>query len=343
MDQKREIIEISTMSIVRALGVVVAFWLIYLVRDVFVILFIVLILTSALSPIVSSLNKKRKVPRIVAILIIYLVIIAVLVLIGYLIIPPVVVQLQGLARDLPNYFDKISSLFGSISRETIKEIIGNFENASKTMGAFASQLLSVSAGFLGGLATLVTILVLTLFLLLEEDGIKTFLVSLLPVREKDFIIDLAKKVSNKIGAWLTGQLILMAIVGVITAVGLLLLKVPYALTLALLAALLEIVPTIGPILAVIPAAFIALVARSPLIMLLVIVFYVLVQQVENQIFVPKVMQKAVGLSPVVIILAILIGAKLAGVLGIVLAVPVAAGFSVLIKEWPSIRARLDQQ
>ena len=338
---EHKVVEISTMSIVKTILILFGFVLLYVLRDVFAILFVVFILTAALSPIVSGMQKKWRVPRIFAVLLMYLFIVAAIISIGYLIIPPVVEQLQNLAKNLPHYVDKLQPLYSTLSGQILKQSPpASLDTASKALGSVGSSLLSLSVGVFGGIVSLVTILVLTLFLLLEEDGVKSFMISLLPVGEKDYIVDLAKKVSGKIGSWLVGELILMALIAVMTLVGLVLLQVPYALTLALLAGILEIIPTVGPILSSIPAVFIAFVLKSPVMAFVVIIFYVLVHQLENQIFVPKVMQKALGLSPIVIIIALLIGAKLGGVFGIMISVPAAAGFSVLIREWPRIRNKI---
>ncbi len=173
---------------------------------------------------------------------------------------------------------------------------------------------------------------LNLYLLLDENGIKKFFVALLPLKQKNQIVTISHKVGAGLGAWLRGQLLLGILVGILVYAGLVIIGVPYALTLALLAGVLEIIPIIGPILSAIPAILIAL-SISPTMALVVTGFYVLVQELENKLLVPKVMQRTVGLHPVTIIIVLLIGAKLMGVLGILLAVPVASVFYIILKEW----------
>ncbi|MBU4332000.1 AI-2E family transporter, partial [Patescibacteria group bacterium] len=141
---------------------------------------------------------------------------------------------------------------------------------------------------------------------------------------------------KKIGSWLRGQVILMIIIGILSYIGLLILGVRYALLLALFAGLMEIIPYIGPIFGAVPAVFIAL-TQSPIKGLLVIVLYLIIQQLENNLIVPKIMKRAVGLNPIVVILVILIGGKIAGIVGALIAVPVATAFSVMLKDFLDLR------
>ncbi len=337
MNEKKTIeVSISTLSILKVLGIILGVLLLYQLRDIILILFLVLILTAALSPVVKKLQEKRKMPKILAILSIYLAIIIGFIFVGYLIIPPVVSQFQALVKDLPSFLEKITPLFHSLG---ITPSISDFETLSKTLGTVTTQIISTTAGAVSAIAVLIIVLVLTLFLLLEEDGIKRFFISILPIKERDYIVELTKKIGEKVGAWMIGELYLMGLVGLLTFIGLLILRIPYALTLALIAAFLEVIPNVGPVLAAIPAIFIALITKSYLWAAIVLLFYVAVQQVENQIFVPKVMQKMIGLSPVITIVAILIGFKLAGILGALLAVPIVAALSVLVQEWPKIKEK----
>ena len=138
---------------------------------------------------------------------------------------------------------------------------------------------------------------------------------------KEYIIDLWARVQRKLGRWLQGQIVLGLIVGILVYLGLSILGVPYALFLAILAGILELIPIAGPLIALVPAAALAFV-HSPLLGLLTVFLYGAIQQVENHILVPKVIQRVVGLNPVIVILALLVGGNLAGVVGIILAVPV---------------------
>jgi predicted PurR-regulated permease PerM len=186
--------------------------------------------------------------------------------------------------------------------------------------------------FFNGAAAFATIFILTLYFLLEEDGIKKFFISVMPVKQKARITRIANRIGLKLGSWLRGQLILGVVVGVVTYIGLRIMGIPYALTLSLITGVLEIVPILGPILSAIPAIIVAF-AISPTMALIVTGFYILVQELENKLLVPKVMQYTVGLNPVSIIIILLIGAKLMGILGMLLAIPVALVIYVVLEEW----------
>ncbi len=337
-NKKTIIWEISWMSMVRIILVLIGFYLLLNLADIILILFVVVILTAALSPLVDSIKAKLNIPRLMAILLIYLGLLAFVALVGYLIIPPVVEQIQNIAQNLPEYVKKIGSFFSTFNEGAITSNNG-LQSASSTLGEFANTLLKSATSFFGGITTVFYILVLTLFLLLEEDGIRKFFVSLLPISQKAYVVEVSRKIADKMGSWVIGQVSLMGIIALVTTLGLWILQVPYALTLGIIAGVLEIIPTIGPIIAAIPAIFIAYLA-SPVIAVLVLVFYIVVQQLENQILVPKVMQKAIGVSPFVILVALLVGGKLAGTLGIILAVPTIAAISVISQEWPNIRKRI---
>lgn len=331
--------EISWMSIVRVVLVLVGFYLVTRLSEIILILFIVLILNAALAPVVVRLKERLNITRLMAILILYLGIVAFLGIVAYLIIPPVVEQLQNLSQNLPQYATKIDGLFGPfINQETLTNPT-NIQSASSSLVGFADSLFAAGTSFFSGVAIVFYVLVLTFFMLLEEDGLRKFFVQLLPISQKAYILEVSNKISDKMGQWALGQLSLMGIMGLITTIGLAALQVPYALTLGVLAGLLELIPTVGPIIAAIPAVFIAYLS-SPWQGLAVLIFCILIQQIENQFVVPKVMQRAIGVSPLIILIAFLIGSELAGILGALLAVPAVAIVAVLVNEWPNIRKRI---
>ena len=337
-DKKNVVWDISWMSIIRVIIVLVGFYLLFYLADVILILFFVLILTSALAPLVEKIKRKLGIPKSMAILLIFLGLLLFLALMGYLIIPPAAEQIQNIAKDFPSYAQRLKDFFGAFG-ENATGSSGSLQSASSTLNNFAKTLLQSASGFVGGVVTVVSILILTLFLLFEEDGIRRFFVSLLPISQKTYVVEVSRKISEKMGSWLVGQISLMGVIAFTTTLGLGIMRIPYALTLGLIAGLLEIIPTVGPIIASIPAILIAYL-HSPFMGVVVLIFYIIVQQLENQLLVPKIMQKAVGVSPFIILVALLIGSKLAGVMGMLLAVPTVAAISVISLEWPNIRKRI---
>jgi predicted PurR-regulated permease PerM len=195
-------------------------------------------------------------------------------------------------------------------------------------------------GVFDGLFTFITVLVVSLYLVAEQKGMRQFIHDVVPSHHQDFTINLIDKIQKKMGQWVLGQLILSLSIFAVTFIGLSLLHVKYALFLAMLAGLLEIVPYIGPILSAVPAVFFALI-QSPTLAAAVVVLYILVQKAEGYILVPKIMQKTVGVSPLVVLIAILVGFKLGGILGLLLAVPLAGAITVVIEELSERRSQAE--
>jgi predicted PurR-regulated permease PerM len=186
-------------------------------------------------------------------------------------------------------------------------------------------------GFVGGLFGLVTILLLTFYLLVEAQSIFSFFVRVFPRDRRDKVSELSALVTNKVSAWLGGQLFLGFIIAATTAIGLGLMGVPYFFVLALIAGIGEMIPMVGPLLSAIPAIAVAFTV-SPGLALGVAIFFLVQQQLENAVLVPKLMGETVGLSAVTVILSLLIGGELLGFVGALLAVPTAAIIQVLFEE-----------
>jgi predicted PurR-regulated permease PerM len=174
-------------------------------------------------------------------------------------------------------------------------------------------------------------LVISFYLTAEENGMKNFVKNLVPFKHQSYTLNLVTKIQRKMGSWVLGQVILSIVIFGVTYLGLSILKVEYALVLALIAGLLEIIPLIGPIIAAVPAVFFAFLKNPPLA-LAVIILYIVIQQLENQVIVPVVMSRSVGLNPVVVIIGVLVGASLGGVLGAIIAIPIISGVSIFIND-----------
>lgn len=335
-NQNNILIDISLMSIVKVFGSIAVLALLWTIRDIIALFFVVLVMVAALSPIVDKWSKKMN--RVIAISIVYILIVGVLALLVTVIVPPVISQIEDLARSLPSYIDNNIGAIGfwkeilKASQESLTSLAGQF-------AGITNQIYSTTINFFSGLVAAFTVIVLTFYLLLEQHGAKKFILQHLPVENRTQVVSVVQKIGNKIGAWLRGQLLLGVIVGTLSGIGLWILGVPYVATLALWAGFTELVPYIGPILGAIPAILIAL-FQSPLLGILTLALYVVIQQLEASFLVPKIMQKAVGLSPVIIILAVLVGAKLAGLTGVILSIPVAAGIGVIVTEYSQIKKSL---
>jgi predicted PurR-regulated permease PerM len=330
-------LDISWRSIWRVFASLALLWFLFQVQDILVILFLVFIFVAALNPVVTRWQKKM--PRILAVTLIYLIFFLAVTIFATIFFAPLIEQVNVLSRLVPEKINTIIPFFKQLTdgQEIVSQLSSGLQQFSGTLSSFSGNLVSTTLGVFGGLFTAFTILVLTFYLLLEEDAAKHFLGNLLPPKTKESVFYLLNKISNKMGAWVRGQLILMLIIGVLDYIILLIMGVPAPLALAMWGGLMEVVPFLGPVLGAVPAIVVALVATSPLNALIVgLLMIVLIQQLEGHFIVPKVMEKAVGISPVNVILALLIGGKLYGIVGALLAVPIAAIIAVLVQNWTTV-------
>ncbi len=311
-------IDISHRTIIFIAVFILGIWLVYLIKDLLIILFAGVILMSALTPVVSLLTK-FKLPKSLSIGITYIIIIAVISGLFAIVLPPLFEESSKLVSTLPPLLDQ---LFNTL---TIDKSVFQTQLSSLSSNAF-SLTLAVFDNFL----TIIFLLVLTFYLLLERESLEKRLAQLFLGREER-VRKLTIQIEEKLGSWLIGQLILSLIIGVLSYIGLRILGIPYALPLAVIAGILEVVPVIGPIISAIPPILIALTV-SPLLALGVAAMYFVIQQLENHLFVPQVMRKAVGLNPLVVILAIAIGSRLLGFVGALLAVPIAVVVQIIVTE-----------
>ena len=321
-------------------------WCAYLVRDVLLILYISALLAFGFSPMVRLIERQkllpigtRRFPRWLAILILYVAILGTVALVALAVFPPMVEQAQALWAALPEMFDRAQDFLISKGvlqeRMTLREAV---ERAPADGGEAVGHVFGAVAGVLGGLVGLFTILILTFYLLVDADQLRLTMLRLFPPGKRDRVDAASREIAVKVSAWLGGQMLLAAIIGATSAIGLYLLGIPFFYVLALLSALGELIPVVGPILAAIPAIAVASTVSLQKV-LLVIIFFVVQQQFENHVLVPKVMERQVGVSAVTVIVALLIGGKLLGVIGAILAVPTAAILQVVLSE---VTARVDR-
>jgi predicted PurR-regulated permease PerM len=317
-------IEISHRTVIFTVLFLLFLWFLYQIRHILVILFVGAILTSALNPAVEKLEK-FKIPRILAVILIYLLIFTFLGLILAGIIPPLVSQTKTLISRFPSYYRSLENL--GVDGEILNSQI---ENLLSRLSAISFDLIKLTVGFLGNFLVIFTLIFISFYLLLERKNLDEYLEKLFgPANVR--IGKIVNKVEKRLGEWVRAQTTLMLIVGIMCYLGLILLGIDFALPLALLAGVLEIVPNIGPTLSAIPAILSGL-AISPLMGLAVLALYFLVQQLENHIIVPQIMKKEAGVNPLITILALGAGFKIGGTFGAILAVPFIITVETVLKE-----------
>lgn len=343
MEQKQTI-EISSGSILRFIFIILFLLFLYLVRDVIVILLFAIIIASAINPFGRWLDKKQF-PRLLGILILYFVLFGLFVFLFSLSIPFIAEEVSQLSESLPRFLAKFSASLEKFEATTSSyfDVVGPVQELLDNLSGFLQQasqsIFSFVASIFGGIFSFVAILVISFYLSVMRNGIESFLKAVTPEDYEGYVIDLWKRSEAKLGRWLRGQLLLALIVGLATYIGLSLLDVKFALVLAFIAMVLELVPNVGPVLAAIPAVIVALL-QSPALGLWVVLLYVIIQQVENHILVPLVLSRAVGVNPVVVIIALLIGFKVGGVPGMILAVPIV---TVVVEFFDDIAAQKEKR
>lgn len=330
MKDKKITIDISHRTIVFATLFIIGLYFVYLIKDIILLLFIAVLVMTAINPSVTWLQKKR-LPRPLGIILIYVFILSTIISAFAAIIPPLVAQLSALISQL-TLPDGIKNLLqNDLNLQDLQIIANQLTSVPKLIGAITSAF-SVFVVF-------ITLLVMTFYLLMERSKLHKYLTWLFKDHESEKSAEeFVNKIETQIGNWVRGQFLLMVVVGTMTYIGMLLLGVPYALPLAILAGLLEILPNIGPTISAVPAIIVAYLSMSPIMALAVLALYILVQQLENTFIVPLIMNKTVGLNPIVTITLLLTGLRLGGIVGAVLAIPLFLVIKVVVTQWYSLKA-----
>jgi predicted PurR-regulated permease PerM len=321
-------IEISHRTIIFTVFFLIGMYFLFLIRDIIAVIFISILFVAALNPLITLLEK-FKVPRGLSIIIVYFLIIGAIVSAIASIVPPLINQSINLITQIP-------------LPDILPQLIDNANFRLQDLQVIADQLNSVPKviniiiSAFSVFIIIITILVLSIYMIQERKNLHRHLVWLFgdggaEKKAENFV----NKIEHQLGSWVRGEVALMFIVGLLTYIGLTLLNIPFALPLAIIAGLLEIIPNIGPTISAVPAIIVAYVAVSPAMALAVLALYVLVQQLENNFIVPVVMRQAIGMSPIVTIILLLIGFRLGGIAGAALSLPLFLVTKISLEEFAS--------
>lgn len=318
-------------------------YLLILIRHTLLLIFVALIFSTLIEPFVVAL-KKRRIPRALSALLVYFLLFGIIG-ISLTVLSRVVAhdlpQLLGGVRenlDIIKNHDLVQQIFGSDF--ATKGNVSFLNSSSGDWNGISSIFSSISAVF-GGLLSLVIVLVITFYLVIQEDPLRKMLETFVPDHKLPFVLKIIEKIRHKLGLWLRGQLTLSIIMSFLIFIALTVLDVKYAAVIALLAGLLEFIPYLGPILIALPATFFAFVDGGIIKFFIVGASLILIQQFENHVLIPKIMQKAVGLNPIVSIISLIIGIQLGGILGGVLAIPVATTLHAVLEEYMEMKKKSD--
>jgi predicted PurR-regulated permease PerM len=330
----------STAIVVRvvltAVAVLVVLYAVYLVRNVLLLAFVAGFLAVGLDPAVSWVQKRLGLRRGQAVTIILL--LFVLTIVGFLaaVVPPLVRQVALFATNLPDYLDQLAE-----RNERIAEFINSRDLANRLREA-ASNLPSMISGSFGSVigvagsvfATIfngLTVIVLTIYFSLNLQSIREGTFKLVPRSKRNRVQELADPVLTKIGGYIAGNITISIIAGILAFIFLIIAGVPFPVALALWVAIADLIPMVGATLGAIPAVLVAFFVSLP-VGIATLVYFIVYQQFENYVVAPRVMTKAVDLSPAAVLLSALIGGALLGVVGVLMAIPFAAGMKLLVQE-----------
>lgn len=340
-------ISITAGTIIKTISILLLFYLLYRVDNILLIILTSIVLAAAIEP-GARWFMRYKVPRVPAVLIVYLLVATILGLLLSVFLPPLIDETAKLLNNLPTYFSNISAwnptqagngLVGEISKAfSLQDAINQLKGIAASFQGNAMQILGLVLQVFGGFFSFILIVVLSFYLAVQENGINDFLRLVTPVKHRHHAVDLWHRTQFKIGRWMQGQVLLSVIIATLVYLGLTILNVKYALMLALLAGVFELIPIFGPIISAIPgialgfANGISFVEPGLTAAVAVALFYTLVQQFESHLIYPLVVRKVVGVPPLIVIIALIVGWDLAGFLGILISVPVAAGVMELAAD-----------
>lgn len=319
-----EKIEISHKTIIFTILFLLLLWLIFQINEIIFLVFVAFILMSAFKPWVELLEKYH-IPRIFSVLLIYIFIIGIIAWGASSVLPVLAIQTIHLGENISKYLSSVTPFLKLDYQVIIQQITPIGENIFKlTIGVFSN------------IVTLFSLVIISFYLLIERNNLVKYLSNITEERKAQRWVDIISKIEERLGAWVRGQLTLGITIGIFTFIGLTLLGIPYVLSLSILAGIFEIVPIIGPIISAIPAILVAL-TISPLLAVITTAVYFIIQQTEAHVVVPFVMKKTVGLPPLVTIISLMMGAKIAGIGGALLAIPLVVAGITLVSEYVKMR------
>ncbi len=301
--------------------------LLYQLKEILLIVFIAYIIVASLIPVVEYLRKKGF-PRTIAVLTTFFTALLLFILLIAPLVPFLAAQIQQLTKSFPQYLHQAAVAVGV--QLDARELGQVFTPQQLGQNAFA-----LAGGVFGGFFAVVTTVAISFYLLLSYDSAKSSVANLFATKSREKAMNVIEQINDKLGAWLQGQFLLSLSIALLTWITLMALGMPFALPLAVLAGLFEIVPTIGPIISAVPAVVVAL-TISPNMAFIIMGAYIVIQMIENHLLVPRIMQRAVGLNPVVVIIGVIVGDRLLGIPGALLSVPFISLIVLLSKNFDEL-------
>jgi len=325
---------ITTGTFIRAIVIGAIACAVWILHSLVLLVLTSIVIASAIEPGIGGLVR-RKIPRVLSVLFMYLVVFGLTFAVVFYFLPPILVDFQGILSLLPQYlgalnlpppFNAVVGGGGESLLQSLFSVQGTFPLSGE--GAFA-----LLATIFGGVFSFLIVVVLSFYFALQETGVEDFIRLASPTEHEEYLVSLWHRARNKIGLWMQGQVLSSLIGGVLAYLGLLILGVPYAFLLALFTAAAMLVPIFGSFIAAFPAMMIGFSTEGATLALLVGGLYLIINQFEAHLIHPLVVNKVVGIPPLLVILALIVGAELAGFLGVLLAIPLAATLREFLTDY----------
>lgn len=308
-------------------------WLAASSLQVLALAFIAILLAAALEPFIDWMRARTPLSRGPVILLVYLAFFGIVVLFAVLILPAAFGQAEQVMRELPAFLDEVEAWASSVRPAALGQAIGSLTDAARGFVTpetpETEEVVQLGLTLAEALVSIGTVLALVFFWLVGHARLQRYVLAFVPLDRRGGMRDAWNEIEGRLGMWVRGQLILMAAIGVLCGTAYLVLGVPSALLLGLIAAICEAIPLVGPIIGAVPAVL-AAATVSPELALIVVAVTAVIQVVENNVLVPVIMRNTIGLSPLIVTLSLLVGAAAGGIVGALLAVPVAAAIEVVL-------------
>lgn len=331
---------ITTGTFIRAIIVGAVAYAVWVLRGLVLLVLTAIVIASAIEPGVAYLVRRR-IPRVLAVLLMYVAVFGSLFAVLYFFIPPILADAQGLFSTVPQYLGSLNLPLDSLpSIDSRSAITNEAQSFLKTLLAFQGVFAGSSEGafrllsaIFGGIFAFGLVVVLSFYFAMQETGVEDFLRVITPAEKEEYVVSLWLRAKTKIGLWMQGQVLSSLIGGVLAYLGLLLLNIPYAFLLAILTAVMMLIPVFGSFLSAFPPILLAYSTGGVSLAVIVAGLYVIINQFESHIIHPLVVNKVVGIPPLLVILALIVGGELAGFLGVLLAIPLAAALREFLNDF----------
>lgn len=345
-------ISISAGTVITALLIVVGAYVFWLLRDLVLLVLTAIVISSAIEPQIAFFIRQR-IPRFAAVLLVYIIVFGSIFSLLYFFFPPIIADATNFFSAMPRYLDTINAVSSLPNLSSATSFVAEqhgIQSFVQTLLSFQSVFTASSEGvlqllvtFFGGIFSLALVIVLSFYFALQDTGVDDFLRMVMPVAYEEYSVDLWKRSQKKIGLWMQGQILLSVIVGILVYLGLLILGIPYALLISVFTAMAEIIPIFGSIIAGTIAVIVGYSDGGISLAAIVLGLYVVVNQFESNLIYPLIVKKIIGIPPLLVIVALIAGYTLAGFLGALLSVPLAAVALEFISDFDKKKRRIAQE